>query len=316
MRSLRAFVLLSLDGMRRLLREGIVLRSLVFPVVLTILAVVGTVAVVLWIQAPRSLALSPEAAHPELVAAVEADGDRVVVVADPGQAVRDDEAAIGTDGTTLWIGNGGHPPLRLEAKVREHLGTVWRPYRPEAQRKASVQNDDAPRRLAVFIGALFALYGVVFGAGGVARDRDQGTLDAELAMPVPHVVVGFARWTSGTLVLSAFFAMSVGLVHAIMGVGDPTPLILHGGAACGASTAIGLLVIGRAGLDRGFAGPMSAGLVAVFGLAGAGLARGPMQWVPIASLLARDASAWPPVLGAIALGVVAALAFARRTAVT
>ena len=46
MNALRALVLLTLDGIRRLLREGIVLRSLTFPVVLALFAVGGTVIAV------------------------------------------------------------------------------------------------------------------------------------------------------------------------------------------------------------------------------------------------------------------------------
>ncbi|MCB9663026.1 MAG: hypothetical protein H6732_02860 [Alphaproteobacteria bacterium] len=317
MNALRALVLLTLDGIRRLLREGIVLRSLTFPVVLALFAVGGTVIAVLLLQPPPRLAIPPALDASPLAADVRADDWEVLVTDTPEEAVVDGTAALATDGTTLWIGAGGHPPLRLEAIVRTHLQTRWRPVQPPKRRAAEIQESEAPRQLAVFIGALFALYGVVFGAGSVARDRDEGTLDAELSTAVPHVVHGLARWLAGSLVLGGFYGLSVALVDAIMGVQDALQLALAGLASCAASTAVGLGVIGRAGLDRGFAGPMSAGLVAVFSVLSAGLAdRAAGAYLPIASLVVRDAS-WPIPLGvACAMGIVASLAFARRTAVS
>jgi hypothetical protein len=134
---------------------------------------------------------------------------------------------------------------------------------------------------------------------------------------VPHVVHGLSRWAAGTLVLAGFYALSVWALHALMGVGDVTGLVLHGVAAAGGATAIGLLVIGRSGLDKGFAGPMSAGLVIVFALLSTGIAQGRGGAIlPIASMLVRDASPWPPLLASLLSGVVAAVVFARRTAVS
>lgn len=317
MSALRALLLLTLDGTRRLLREGIVLRSLVFPVVLALLAVGGTVLAVLWFQPPPRLALPPALDGLPLAQEVRADDWEVVVTADPRQAVEDGTAALGTDGHTLWIGAGGHPPLRLEAIVRSHLRTRWRPVTPPKRRAADIQESEAPRQLAVFIGALFALYGVVFGAGSVARDKDEGTLDAELSTAVPHVVHGLARWLAGSLVLGGFYGLSVALVDAIMGVQGAATLALLGLASCSASTAVGLAVIGRAGLDRGFAGPMSAGLVLVFSVLSTGFADRQLgALLPVASLVVREAD-WPaPLAGACVLGVVASLLFARRTAVS
>ncbi|MCB9679845.1 MAG: hypothetical protein H6733_00110, partial [Alphaproteobacteria bacterium] len=243
-RHLRAYVVLTADLVRRFLREGIVLRSLVFPVTLAVAALVGTVGVVLWLQPPLTLAVTADLATPELVAAVEADGWPVVVVDDPGQLVRDGDAALGSDGHAIWVGNGGQPPLSMESHLRKALGTSWRPDQPRAVRARAIRESDAPGRLAIFIGALFAMYGVVFGAGSVARDRDEGTLDAELSMPVPHVVHGFARWTAGTVVLGGFFSFSVYLLHAIMGIPEAPDLALKGTAAAAGATALGLIVVG------------------------------------------------------------------------
>jgi hypothetical protein len=312
---LPALLLLTADHVRRLLREGIVLRSLVFPVTLVLVAVMGTVAFVVQVKPPQVAALSPDVATPELVQGIEGDGFAVRVTPDPGAAVRDGTAVIGTDGATLWIGQH-QPPPPLEERLRERLGASWRPHHPQQLRAAAIQGSDAPRQLAVFVCALFSLYGVVFGAGGIARDRDQGTLDAELSVALPHVVHGLARWLAGSVVLAGFYAVSVWALHAVMGVGDVNGIVLHGAAAAGAATAIGLLVIGRSGLDRGFAGPMSGGLVLVFGLLSAGLAGGVARVLPIASVLAHDASPWPPLALAATTGLLAAVVFARRTAVT
>ena len=85
--------------------------------------------------------------------------------------------------------------------------------------------------------------GVVFGAGSVARDRDQGTLEAELSMPVPMWLHGLARWLASSLLLSAFFVLAVGIFDSLLGLESATRLILHGSAACAGATAIGLVVM-------------------------------------------------------------------------
>lgn len=315
MNPLLALPILTLDLMRRLLREGIVLRSLVFPVALTTLAMMGTVLALVMLRPPGTLALTPGASTASLVAAAEAEGMPVVTTDDPAAWVRDGRALAATDGETIWLYKAGTEAVRMDGLVREHLpGARWRPAaRPgRAQRERS---DRGARHLLQFMGALFAFYGVVFGAGSVARDRDAGTLEAELATALPIWVHGAARWLAGSSLLAVFYGFSVLLFDAFLGVPDPTHLILHGAAAAGGSTAIGLVVIGRHGLDSGFAGPMSAGLVVVVSLLSVGLSMKSVgQHLPVASLLAVHQPG-PSVVGMSVLwGGVAVLAFVYRSA--
>lgn len=310
----RAGAILFLDQVRRLLREGLVVRSLVSPIALVIGTVVATVAVVVWLRPPVLLAVTPDAADPELIAAVAREGFAVLEVADPGTAVASGEAAIGTDGARLWVAT---PPAGLEQAVRLHLGARWAPDFPIQRRQALSASDDAPRSVVVFLGVVFAMYGVIVGAGGIARDRDLGTLDADLSTPVPHTLQGLVRWAAGTTVLGTFFAFAVTAIDGIMGLAHPAAAVAHGYAATGAATAFGVIAVGRSGLDKGFAGPLSLGLllVTVFTGLGVGGEAAAAPWLPIASLVSRGAPVVPPLASAAGLGVVAAVVFARRTAV-
>jgi hypothetical protein len=310
----RAGAILFLDQVRRLLREGLVVRSLVSPIALVLGTVVATVAVVVWLRPPVLLAVTPAAADPALVEAVAREGFAVVEVDDPGEAVDRGDAAIGTDGTRLWVAT---PPAGLEQAVRLHLGARWSPDFPIQRRQALSASDDAPRSVVVLLGVVFAMYGVIVGAGGIARDRDLGTLDADLSTPVPHVLQGFVRWAAGTAVLGTFFAFAVTAVDGVMGLAHPGTAVAHGYAATGAATAFGIVAVGRSGLDKGFAAPLSLGLVLVTGFTalGVGGADAAAPWLPIASLVSRGAPVLPPVALSAALGLLAALVFARRTAV-
>jgi hypothetical protein len=222
-----------------------------------------------------------------------------------------------SDGQTIWTFRAGGQATRMDGMVRKHLGAGWRPDPPQRGRVIRKRSNEGARHLLQFIGALFAFYGVVFGAGSIARDRDEGTFEAELATALPVWVHGAARWIAGSVLLSVFYAFSVFVFDAFLGVPGPISLVAHGAAACAGATAIGILVIGRAGLESGFAAPMSLGLVAVVSLLSTGL-----SWktggalLPIASLLTDD----PSGLGALAMslvwGLIAVAVFTRRSTIT
>jgi hypothetical protein len=178
---------------------------------------------------------------------------------------------------------------------------------------------DAAPQGALFsklVAILFTLYGVVFGLGMVARDRDDGTLEAELALPLPHWVAGATRWLSATLVLSLFYAYSVILFDAIIGVADRGAMIRHGMAATGGATALGLVAVGKAGIKQGFSGPLAGGLTATMAVMGIGLAQPDIgSYLPLASLFAGG-SGWIPVGVSLGLGVLASWIFSVRSART
>ena len=273
-----------------------------------------TVLTVSLLRVPLHLVLSPDLEVPALEAEVEELGWHVTRDPDPGAVVDRGGATAGTDGTTLWLYRGGANGLRIEGVVRRHFGASWRPDNASGRAEA-MRSKEGARHLVQFIGALFAFYGVVFGAGSVARDRDEGTLEAELSLPVPMWVHGVSRWLAASTALVAFYTLSVLVFHALLGLDDPMGLTLHGSAAAITATAIGIAVIGRAGM-HGFAGPMSAGLVIVGTLLGFGLTSPRLAVVfPIASLVARDHTAGPAlVLSAIA-GMLAVAVFRLRATV-
>lgn len=302
-RGLRAVAWMVPDGVRRLLRETMVVRSLTFPSALTAAVIVGTVFALVLYRPPAVLAVTPEAAVPELLQEADAGGWPVLEVADPEAAVHEGYAAVGTDGETVWTHKGGTEVMRLDGIVRRAHGAGWVPVMT-SDRALRSRGHRGARNLLQLLGALFAFYGVVFGAGSVARDRDQGTLEVELALPVPLWVHGAARWLSSTLVLSAWWAFTILLFHALLGAEEPWALLRHGVAASSTSVAIGLMVIGRGGLARGFAGPLSAGLVAVVSLLSYGVStKGADQYVPIASMLSSGASGWTSLGVATLIGL-------------
>ena len=306
--------MLTLDLTRRFLRERLILRSLVFPAALAILTIVITVGVVVWQRPPPAAAVTPEFASEAWLAEMKANKRIVFVTDDPRALVEDGTASLGTDGHTLWTGNGGQPYLPLEAPIRERLGTTWVPADTSEQRRKQIASNRPSANLMRFIAGLFAFYGVIFGAGSVARDTDEGTLDAELSTAIPTWVHGFARWAASTLVLSLFHALSALLFDSLLGVERLVPVIAHGTAAVGTATAIGLVVIGRAGMGRGFAGPMSLGLVLVVMILGLGMGDDTpvAPYLPIASVLAeRDSLV--PLFVSLLTGFLAAHLFAWRT---
>lgn len=306
--------LLTLDLIRRLLREGIIVRSLVFPIGLVAGAMLATVVGVVFLRPPGVLALPHAPPMPAIEQHAETEGWVIRRTDDPRAMVSTGEARLGTDGTTLFMYSESSDAVALEAKLRDALDASWVPY-STIQATAPKRSRNSAKHLVQFIGGLFALYGVVFGCGSVARDRDNGTLEAELSLATPRWVHGLARWVASTLVLTAFYAFAVLLFRALLNVPNPSKLMLHGLAACGASTGIGLMVVGRAGLEKGFAGPISVGLTAVFTLLSLGAgASDLMGWLPIASLVGQKASGAAAVVTMVAFGLGSVALFTWRSA--
>ena len=310
-RTLRALFELSVVLIRRLLREGMVRRSLVWPTGLTAGTLIATLLVFASLKGSETVAVTP-AVDASVVAAIERVGFKTTPATDPESMVRSGTFAA-LDGQVLWTNDRGPRALQLEAAVREELEAPWR---PDPVVPLPTTADAAPSGVAIcrLVAALFSLYGVVFGLGMVARDRDDGTLAAELALPIPRWVPGAARWLSSTVLLSAFYGLCVATFAAIMGLPDAAAMARHGTAACGAATALGLMVVGRAGLRQSFAGPFAAGMGAATGLIALGNASPQLgQWLPLASVF-TDGDGWAPLLGTVVSGVLAAATFALRAA--
>ena len=297
---------------RRLLREGLVLRSLVWPGLLAAGTLTATFAVVAALRSPPLVAIDPST-PPAVVDALSAADLTLLVRDDPRRAVQQGTAPVGTDGRTVWVVDAllGE---KVEAVVRGAVGATWSPTIPPADAAPPPPDDlpalppDAAGRV---LGLLFMLYGLVFGLGQIARDREAGILDAELCLPVPRWITGFARWLGSTVVLAVFLALSVGLVAAVIPIGSPWPSIIHGTAAVAAAVAIGMAVVGNAGLRQGFSGPFGVGMTLTTAAASTGL-RFDVAWMPVASLFSRGSGAPALALGLLS-GVVGSLVYARRS---
>lgn len=317
MRILRALGWLTLGLLRRSLREGTILRSLVAPGAIASLGTLAVIGVLTYFTAPAILAVTGE---PDEALRQVAERYEVTLVPAPDaeRALRDGLAPAALDGANLWVDLRGVPPLRAESVARRHLRTSWRPWVPPSSSERQDFNPFFNVVMVKLIAGLFCLYGVVFGAGAIARDRTEGLLDSYLALPVPFWVVGLSRWLSATTLLGVIWIGTVALIAGSLYLPDPIQIGVHGLLGMAASAAIGVLVVGKASLDRSFSGPLSSGLLAVGGVLSIGILRIPGQHqLPIASLVnaGPDRSVIPAFLGLVALVLVALWRFQRVTAV-
>lgn len=306
-RTLRAVVLLTASTVRRLLREGLVLRSMVWPGLVTCGTLAATLVGTSLVRPTRVVAV-PLDADPAIVRMLEEADFVPRPIADVEGNVRKCRPSLGTNGHDLYI--CGVPPtaLEVEALLRERAGASWRPvpWKPPDPRRQNLHGDVAIRVL----GLLFVLYGLVFGLGGVARDRDDGSLEAELALPVPRWVGGFARWAASSAVLGGFFAVSAIGFGALIPVQDLGEVLRHGVAAAAVGVALGLSVVGTAGLKNGFSGPFALAMSWATGLAAVGAALD-LWWMPIGSLF-TSGDGWAALFVAGWTGIGAAVLYGAR----
>jgi len=307
-RAARALALLTASMIQRLLREGMVLRSLVWPGLVASGTLMVTVAFLALTRPSRSIAVPPDLPD-DLVAALE-ERQFALLRMEPEAipaAIEQGRQPIGTDGTTLWVRGSSVVSLEVEYLLRRRAGARWMPLPEPLPDAASASL--AGRNIVRVLGMLFVMYGAVFGLGGVARDRDNGSLEAELALPVPRWISGMSRWLASTFTLGLFFTLSILWIAAIVGVKDAPSVIRHGIAACGASVAIGIGIVGTAGLKQGFAGPFALVVVVLTGITTLG-ALG-IDWLPLASLFS-EGSGWPAIAVAMVMGVISAFVYALR----
>jgi hypothetical protein len=303
-----AYVLLTGALLRRMLREGLVLRSLVFPLGITTGTLMATLMVATWLRAPAVIAVKEGWDDPILEAAAVDHGLRLVHAEDPASWVRARRAIAGTDGRTVWALGPGREAAIVESALRNDRGAfALHPVLTLPGREVGATFGLVISRL---VSAIFALYGVVMGAGMVARDRDDGTLAAELALPVPRWIHGATRFSAATLVIGGFVVPSILVWDALLGMARIDDMLRHAIAACAASTALGLVVMARSGRS-GFGGRLAGGLSAAFGLYALGrMAPAIAPYVPIASL-GSEGSGWVPLVLSLLSGAAAAAAFGR-----
>ncbi|MCK6516586.1 hypothetical protein L6R46_16220 [Myxococcota bacterium] len=280
----KAWALLTVSVLTRTLREGLVLRALIWPALIIALTLLVSATFVAGLYASKSAAVPDEAFAEVLVA----KGLDARVYADPEAAFvagEVDRAAFeGPEGWVILARFDGAYTMAMESELRARLGAAWRPMLiPRAGRNAAL--GPTTRLLVGLLAVLFVLYGVVFGAGGLSRDQQDGSLDAERALPVPSWIHAASRMGAAGLALSVAFAASVWLIHTILGVSAPWAWSVVGGLSGLGGAAMGLGLMARAGRAESLSGPLSRGLVAVTGLMALGYSAPALgRHLPIASV--------------------------------
>lgn len=297
--------------LKRLLRESMARRALGFPVILTTVTLLATLAVVS-IGRGRPVVVVGPATPVEVHQAVETAGLQVRVHESPAEAVRRRSAVLALDGRQMWS-VGGRDALLAERAIRQTLGSSWFP--APLPLPGPEQSSAQGVTIATLLLAIYALYGVVFGAGMIARDRDDATLEVELTLALPRWVHGATRWLAASLVVGVWVLLAVAFTAVLMGLPDPAATARHGLAAAWGAVALGLASVGRSGLRSGFAAALAAGLSATTGLLGLGYLLPTVgAWLPLGSLAAQSGSGWAPLIGSLALAVAAIGVFTWRSA--
>ncbi len=310
--ALRAVLLGAWAVLLRLSREGMIIRALAWPGLLSGMAVVGTVLVVTQCgaqptQAPHVALHADDAAL--LRAAVRDAGLQVRLDPDPASAVaagRAERAAWQSD--DRWVLQAPRLDLattRVEALLRDQAQASWRiQVPPDPPRQQAIEEQAG--RMASLVAVLFTLYGVVMGAGLAWRDRGEGVVEATLPLPVPAWTHAAARILALGVGMSAGVLGTLQLLHGIFGMEDPLRWMLHGCLASATGAAVGLATVGGSGASRrGFSGPLSRAMAIVAGLLGLGWGLpGVGAFLPIASLSAAGTVATlPSGLSALGLGL-------------
>lgn len=314
---LRALLWLIQAQLLRIAREGLVVRALAWPGLLTALTLAASSAVVLAFYADKAIAIEP--GHPEIVQELQEKGLQVQEVGDPQALLETGEVprAAWTVDHHWHLGTlrAGRLTLTSEATLRQHIDANWLLRTPKPGGRP-VELRATVRVLMGMLGVLFALYGVVFGAASLSRDRADGSLEAELALPVPRALHSLARTLSATLALGVGVALTVGLLDAMLGVQQPGAWIAAVSLAGVTTTALGQAWM-SAVRGESLTGPLSRGMTLALG----GIALG-FRWpelgrhLPLASLGSMVKNQSPsPLAWALTLAVLAlsCWVFARRT---
>jgi hypothetical protein len=309
----RAVPVLTAALLVRLVREGFLLRALVWPGLLSAVSLVGTALLVGVMRGAPVVAI----ADPSLAPLLEQGGFEPRVVADPRAEF--DSGRVGKaivespKGFQLVTRTADQDLRNVESIARDALGANWRitiePPPPPADLR------EPTKLVAALVAILFTLYGVVLGAAVLYRDRQEGVIEAELSLPLPVWVHAFARLVATCAGLVVAYVTTLALLDGLLGIHQLGPWLLQGSAATitGASLGLGSMALGR---GDSFSAPLSRALVASMALLLAGNADAPFgPWMPIASLgtlLIESTPAGTPLVFAFAFGATAVAMFGRR----
>jgi len=306
---MRALTFLSLAVLLRLVREGLVVRAMAWPGLLASLALVGTAGgYAVWGTTPNIYVSAPE-----VVAPLEKDGFRVFLVDDPEELLRTGDATrtVWREGDTYVLGRawGGRATHRAEAVLREMTADPrWRLEIPPLEARPGALRDHAAL-LAGVIALLFTLYGVVMGAGALYRDRSSGALESDMALPVPVWMHASARLLALGTVLGPALAISLLVVDVLMQIDHLVLWVVVGTGAALAAGSIGLTLMARGSVEKGFSGPLSRALTITMALMALGWWQpGIGRYLPLLSLGSFMSGTVPSFL--VAAGALLAVAAA------
>lgn len=317
MRDLRGASWLALSLIRRTLREGIVLRSLLVPGAIATLGTLITLVSVSWWTAPLVVGVESGVSS-EVVERLRESEVEILEIDDAASAVQARLASVAIGVDQLVVDLRTNQPLGPEGAARRALRTSWRPMSGRRSQRERIPPAEPAQNIVRLLGLLFCLYGVVFGAGGIARDRAEGLLDTELASGLSHAWVGLARWSAAVVVISVPLALSVAVLNVILWVEGTPELIAHCTAGIATSVALGMSVVGGASIDRSFGTVLAYGLGALATLIALGQNDALSAYIPVGSIMGTGAGT--PIGPVLLLGLVAVglgiLAFVRRVATT
>jgi hypothetical protein len=314
----RAVAGLAFSVVLRLMREGLVVRALLWPGLLTTLSIFVSAAYTVTWRGGNYLYTD----QPELVAPLEEDGFEVTVLDNPEALLFDRRAdrAVWREGDKLVLGVRWAEYLksRAEVRLRDVTGERWRLELPPSSPKPRHRDDLIPITgvIAGIVGLLFTLYGVVIGTGALYRDRSSGVLESDLALPIPRWVHPVARILALAAVLGPAMIVSLVVVDSLLSMNQMGSWMIDGFFAAVAGGALGIGLMARADARRGFSAPLSQGLMGSMALISLGYwAADVGRYLPLLSLgsaFANQHSSWTVAPLTLLLAAAVAADFHRR----
>jgi len=266
--NLRALAGMSVAIIIRLLREGLVVRALAWPGLLTALSMFISASLTIAWRSNPVIYVSDAA----IVEPLKAADFQVLVVDDPEATLKDGRAerAVWREGDRLVLGVtwGGSLSYKAESVLRNLTGERWRLEvpAPQKRRRDSVELRPVTGLLAGVVALLFTLYGVVIGAGSLYRDRSSGVLESDLALAVPRWIHAAARIVALAAVLGPALVVSLFIVDGLLPIYRLYHWMFAGFFAALLGGTLGVVLMARANSVRGFSGPLSQALMVSMGL--------------------------------------------------
>lgn len=316
--NLRALLGLSLSVILRLMREGLVVRALLWPGLLTAMSVFVSASYTMIWKGGYYIYVS----EPALVAPLQAEGFEVTVIPDPESVMlsRLSERAVWREGDHLVLGMSLAESYRskAEAKLRNLTEERWRIELPPVPDRARSTEELRPitGMVAGIVGLLFTLYGVVIGTGALYRDRSSGVLESDLALPVPRWLHAAARLLALAAVLGPALVVSLLVVDSLLAMHQVHMWMIDGFMAAVAGGTIGVALMARADAKRGFSAALSQGLMLSMGLISLGYVLPDFgRFLPVLSLgsaFASQHSSWVVFPMTLLLAAAVSADFHRR----